>query len=473
MIQANDINGIWKKYYSRKYNIQRHEVVLRALEHEFFRQYYKLVRFKVIIIPEQGNEDFYYEKKHWGKFVENLAEVTSKNLETFNRFCSIFLRNGKEFVRICKDIYKKDLGKLSNNELAVLYSSYHEKYLGFFASSIWVPFVVEPEITKNVEKELKKLSKEEYLKAVLSPDKENVAVKERIDLLKLALGKGNLKEHLKKYLWIPCYDIDDKPWDIAHFKSELEIIKNPEKELEEIKDRALQTKRLFSKLLTDPCLNNKQKELFQMGKLNAYLKDKRDEHRREGQYYVQSLYTEIGRRFGLSLKQVTYLTRDEILNMLKKGLKVDEEKINERMGGYVYIWKYGEHKLYSGKEAQDIVKKEFPAKIEEDAEEIDGLSANTGNVKGKAKIIINKNDLHKVKEGDILVAVSTHPDYVPAMRKAAAVVTDEGGLTCHAAIIARELNIPCIVGTKIATRVLKDGMLVDVNASRGKIKKLK
>jgi pyruvate,water dikinase len=59
----------------------------------------------------------------------------------------------------------------------------------------------------------------------------------------------------------------------------------------------------------------------------------------------------------------------------------------------------------------------------------------------------------------------TLPDYVPAMKKAAAIITDEGGVTCHAAIVSRELKIPCIVGTKIATKVLKDGDMVDVNAN--------
>jgi len=80
-----------------------------------------------------------------------------------------------------------------------------------------------------------------------------------------------------------------------------------------------------------------------------------------------------------------------------------------------------------------------------------------------------KPDFKRFKEGNILVAAMTRPDFLPIMKKAGAIVTDEGGLTCHAAIVARELKIPCIVGTKDATRRLRDGRQIEVNANRGLI----
>lgn len=79
----------------------------------------------------------------------------------------------------------------------------------------------------------------------------------------------------------------------------------------------------------------------------------------------------------------------------------------------------------------------------------------------------------KVQKGDILVAVMTRPDYIVGIKKAAAIVTDEGGITCHAAIVAREIGIPCVIATKIATKVLKDGDLVEVNANHGVVKIIK
>lgn len=96
-----------------------------------------------------------------------------------------------------------------------------------------------------------------------------------------------------------------------------------------------------------------------------------------------------------------------------------------------------------------------------------------GLVNGIVKILKDRTELKKIKKSDILVAKLTTPDFTPAMEKAAAIVTDLGGLTSHAAIVARELKTPCIVGTKIATKVLKEGDLVEVNANNGIVKILK
>lgn len=96
-----------------------------------------------------------------------------------------------------------------------------------------------------------------------------------------------------------------------------------------------------------------------------------------------------------------------------------------------------------------------------------------GYVKGIVRIVINSDAFSKFKPGEILVAGMTRPEYVPLMKNAAAIVTDEGGITCHAAIVSRELNIPCVIGTKNATRVLKDGDLVEVDAEKGVVRIIK
>ena len=92
---------------------------------------------------------------------------------------------------------------------------------------------------------------------------------------------------------------------------------------------------------------------------------------------------------------------------------------------------------------------------------------------GIAKIVKSSKEQDKIRAGDILVTAMTTPDYLPCMNKAVAFVTDEGGITCHAAIVAREMNKPCIIGTKIATQVLKDGDLIEVDANNGIVKILK
>ena len=78
----------------------------------------------------------------------------------------------------------------------------------------------------------------------------------------------------------------------------------------------------------------------------------------------------------------------------------------------------------------------------------------------------------KMKQGDVLVSPATNPNLVPAMKKAAAIITEDGGITCHAAIVARELQTPCVVGCKNAIAILKDGDRVEVDANKGIVKKI-
>lgn len=98
-----------------------------------------------------------------------------------------------------------------------------------------------------------------------------------------------------------------------------------------------------------------------------------------------------------------------------------------------------------------------------------GLGAAPGVGKGKVKILAGPKEIGKVEKGDVLVTDMTTPDFVPAMKKAIAIVTNSGGMTCHAAIVSREMGIPCVVGTKNCTSVLRDGQFITVDASRGVI----
>lgn len=100
------------------------------------------------------------------------------------------------------------------------------------------------------------------------------------------------------------------------------------------------------------------------------------------------------------------------------------------------------------------------------------MPASHGKVKGVVKIINVPADFPKLKPGDILVAPMTRPEYLPLMKIAGAIVTDEGGVTCHAAIVSRELGIPSIIGTQVATEVLKDGDMVEVDADLGVVRKI-
>jgi len=104
--------------------------------------------------------------------------------------------------------------------------------------------------------------------------------------------------------------------------------------------------------------------------------------------------------------------------------------------------------------------------------DVKGIPACLGKATGIVKVVMSGDmqALAEVKEGDVLVSDTTNPDMTPAMKKVVAIITDMGGVTSHAAIVTRELKIPCIVGTRNATQILKDGMKVEVDAFEGTIK---
>lgn len=109
-------------------------------------------------------------------------------------------------------------------------------------------------------------------------------------------------------------------------------------------------------------------------------------------------------------------------------------------------------------------------KPEENPDDIKGQTGFKGVIRGKVKLLLRNDQVSEVQEGDILVSPMTTPEHVIAMEKASAFITDEGGITCHAAIVAREMQKPCIIGTKFATQILKDGDEVEVDADNGVVR---
>lgn len=101
-----------------------------------------------------------------------------------------------------------------------------------------------------------------------------------------------------------------------------------------------------------------------------------------------------------------------------------------------------------------------------------GVPASPGRKKGLARVVLGRNHFSKVKKGDILVSTMTRPEFLPVMKKAGAIITEEGGITSHAAVVARELRIPCLVGIKNLTRLIKDNDRIEVNAIKGLVNKL-
>jgi len=135
----------------------------------------------------------------------------------------------------------------------------------------------------------------------------------------------------------------------------------------------------------------------------------------------------------------------------------------------------GELEEYGELDAQKYWAEYAHQKVEQGVQEFKGTIACKGEVvRGRARIVVDPEDVAHVdfNKGDILVAPMTSPEYVFLMKKVAAIITDTGGLTSHAAIVSRELGVPCIVGTKFATQVLRDGDMVEVDAEKGIVRKL-
>ena len=168
-----------------------------------------------------------------------------------------------------------------------------------------------------------------------------------------------------------------------------------------------------------------------------------------------------------------YLLLEEVLR-LKSSENVNIDEIKKRKTGYIFTGGQIFTNLTFSEfcKQNDFINPENNS-IDQEVEKFSGQVAFPGKVIGKVKKVLIKGDFSKVEAGDIIVAIMTNANFVPIFGLASAIVTDEGGITCHAAIVAREMKKPCIIGTKIATQVLKDGDKVEVDATRGIIRKLK
>lgn len=195
-------------------------------------------------------------------------------------------------------------------------------------------------------------------------------------------------------------------------------------------------------------------------------------------YY--GLFDKISNELKIDAEMIKFLSPDEIILSLKnRSLAISKKTLEQRKDFYVFVMLNKKINLMIGDEAYKFERnlEERKSGVAEDLNGDDsfikGAIANKGFVKGIVKVLNAIEDVKKIKKGDIVVSPMTSVLLYPYLKNVSAIITDEGGLTSHAAIISRELKIPCIVGTKIATQVLKDGDLVEVDADEGIVRILK
>lgn len=216
-----------------------------------------------------------------------------------------------------------------------------------------------------------------------------------------------------------------------------------------------------------------EKNLSEMSKLKDKVRSFMNTVLFESDGYTNEVFAILGKQFVLDPTFIHNLTQQEIIDLFSKKT-LHTASLPERQQAFVI--NFDRSQFRQGKDALEII--EAFRKTTGNKKIVSGNSASLGKATGKVKVInVDYTDLNllnveidKMNKGDILIAETTAPELIIACRKAAAIVTDVGGLLSHAAIVSREFGIPCIVGTEHATKVFKDGDLVEVDASSGVVK---
>ena len=459
-------NARWKKLFSREYAVQYTEVSLRSLSPEV-NDIQPFTFYEQIYIPEENNQTCYADENKWNNFLHSIqSKWGTRNVKPFYK---LFIKTGNLYVNFTRKISKKNIRRLSNEQLKEVYLQY-QKILVRYSIFIWLAYFLNEfhaeKARQLLQKKVANNDLNDYFDVVFAPLKKAAI----IELTDSASSNENIDKKLmfrlyRKFSWIPCLDLHNKPWTFEEFKNHIA----------DFRKKKQKPSMTYNQLLKKIKASDNERKILDAAKLFAYIKDKRDDFRRQGICYIQSsLFREIADRMKLDLHQLSYAQEKDIVNFLDNGVVLDDKVINQRKKGFVvYFNSRKEIICASGEDIKNALKKLGFNKEEENFESIKGMSASKGTAQGRVVIVKGVKDLPNINKGDVLVAVTTHPDYVPAMQKAVAIVTDEGGVTSHAAIVSREFGIPCIVGTKTATKTLNDGDYVEVDGSNGMIKILK
>lgn len=431
-------------------------------------------------------------------FVEELIDKTADWCEKLNDWTE-------------KNIFNVDLSSQSGAELIKLYKTFIDKQGTAYAYGVALPILDFQEfsfIEGNLNKFLKsKLSADEYQKyfsVFTEPVHNSFAQDQEEDLLRLmekfykeknwqndvraksldeikelhAKFYSALKKHTKKYAWV--YYVYMGPAYIEHgfldfIKDYLDKRVDPAKKLKELEDKKQKIKKLKKEYIT-----KLKPDKFNLAIINLigkviWAKPRRKDYQSKSYYHIEKLQKEIAKRLHISLRQVRSAIPEMLEDALAKDKELDLDKVNELYKLHICLPDHDKVTVLYGKEAEQFYKNSVKKEVKKDVSkinEIKGACAYTGAAKGTVKVVNRPIEMSKMKQGDILVSTATTPSIVAAMKKAGAIVTDEGGLTCHAAIVSREMTIPCVIGTKIATKVFKDGDKVEVDAEKGVVKKI-
>lgn len=435
-----------------------------ALGQKFIRKVYGLsncVNYKYV-----DGEEFRAQR-----YLEKLNSITKKDIKKWVKIVVNRLsRISDDFEKFCKKEkeYKSDLDLFRN------YWEFFEKY-SYFAGVCDMPVFLDQAVSERILEEIENKIKnriDEYFRILTVYLKDTHVNEEEKAMLKIAanFARGisqKLLTHQKKYSWMGYKLLLGKELDKAYF---LQKIKNhsktAKKELEKILLKQKEQKKLFNQAVEK---FNLDRDLLKCGQMLIWIRDKRYIGLTRGAFYKRDLFKKIAQKFNLKTDDIFYLLPEEIKDIFLKKKRIDKNLIHKRKNGFAIL-------LLKGKISKPIIGAQLKKIKKEKIRRVNiikGKPANLGRACGKVRVVFEIKDLSGFKNGEILVTNMTTPDYFSAMKEAAAIVTDLGGITCHAAIISRELDKPCIIATQNATRILKTGDVVEVDAEKGVVKVIK
>lgn len=365
----------------------------------------------------------------------------------------------KRIIHIFAEREKKLLAVAKKKNLSDIFSAYEEYMpalnLGYLAEFPFLARLKRVLLQKVSQKEA-----EHILEELNVPLKDNFYKKEEYELVK---GE-RLKTHIRKYEWILSRYGSDTPYTQREAEKKRAHISRTEF-LDKYREEKKKVRLIVSR--AKKVVGPKYAFLVDALQFVIFFRTHRTDIMNKISYLCIPQLKNIARDNNISYEEILFSTKDELLAMKIPPRSV----LKERMKGHaMVILEDGVH-CFTG-EPYRKVKAAFKEHIEEMVE-MHGIVASRGLVSGHVKVVMGRPDFARVINGDILVTSMTTPEMLPFMKKAGAIITDEGGITCHAAIVARELKIPCIISTKIATKVLKDGDLVEVDANQGIVKIIK
>lgn len=432
----------------------------------------------------------YFPRPYVEKLYRYIKKSTKRNYKSLEKKLLPFYALKKKAYREISFLLKGDVKKLSNPQLIAIYRANRDwahrvtvyDQFGWIAEDYWNKPMEETLSRYNLS-----VNSPEYhdiLFTLTKPRVISTTLEEKRAVLQAALAIARHKQNVeqassilaKQYGWMPVFAYGT-PWGAEHYREELQQllegdIDRLKKEYQKLKQYTVLRDQQFKKVIKKLAMNARDTQLFVDFGLVL-------DTRNEAEYLVSftgfhllPIYKEIARRLYLSIKQVRDLYEHEIIAALAG--KLDAAACLEAKKGIVG-WGFNapitKRIFFSPAEAKRIFDHlERQAPNLQGATEGAGLCASPGYAKGKARIVMIPSENDKVEPGDILITEATTVDYLPAMKRAAAIVTEVGGLTCHAAVVSREFGIPCVVALKDATKSFKDGDIIEVIADKGLVK---